>query len=178
MLAYNSLITFFPEKSHEGTSYGPKSCLGKPNFTLLYHQRQISFCKANQDVQHWSGANNNNDIFREYTYNTISSISQIHASAVTFSQDKMFSLYWEGIREEAVIHRNREKRLHASTPHLPYAKGQTWLEIETTWGGWGTLCFHVITMLFRQVWDLVITTALKALLIWKHNNNNKKTNQH
>lgn len=63
-------------KSHVKAVVTDQKAVCKPNVSLLYHQRQISFCKGNQDVQHWSGSNNNNGIFREFTYNTLNFILQ------------------------------------------------------------------------------------------------------
>lgn len=111
-------------------------------------------------------------IFSEniHTILLISSISQIPASAVTFSQDKASSLYWEKRWFIATGEKGCVPPAHAR--HVPKVKSG-WRKRQPARGDrvfmWSLCCS-------RQVWDLVITTALKALLIWKHNDN--KNHQH
>jgi len=66
-------------------------------------------------------------LFSENIHTTllIASTSQIPASAVTFSQAKGFSHYWEGETRWFIV--TGEKRCVPS-PHTCHVKGQTWLE--------------------------------------------------
>lgn len=160
----------FQEKWHKARSYGTKNCLSKPKLS--------SVSKANLIFAEQTKTSNTGlapvRVFREARcihHHLFPVSARLSASVVPFSEQKVFSISWERVGGEEVIHWNREKRL---CPALPILWSSNLPIIRQVWDGQPRREYAMCSHHHWAVQTDVRTSyhpCTKAALLWKHNSN-------